>query len=263
MSTRVSVDSFPEPRATAIEARDVSKTFGGPDGVRALDAVSFDVREREFVSILGPSGCGKSTLLRAIAGLTPSEGDRLSVNGESVDGPMDDVGVVFQSANLLPWRTVESNLRLGVEIRRQAPEPGRIASMLKMIGLEGFEKSYPHELSGGMRQRVAIGQALVRDPKLLLLDEPFGALDALTRDKLNIELLRIWQAAQKTVVLVTHSIAEAVLLSDRVLVMSGRPGRVVEDVAIELPRPRDPKTARASGDFGKYVVHLSELMGVE
>ena len=175
---------------------------------------------------------------------------------------MDDVGVVFQSANLLPWRTVEANLRLGIEIRRETPEPGRLAEMLEMLGLTGFESSYPHELSGGMRQRVAIGQALVRNPNVLLLDEPFGALDALTRDKLNIELLRIWQAERKTVVLVTHSIPESILLSDRVLVMSGRPGRLLEDVHIDLPRPRDPKTTRESPDFGHFVVRLAELMGV-
>ena len=136
-------------------------------------------------------------------------------------------------------------------------------AMLEMIGLWGFENRYPHELSGGMRQRVAIGQALVRNPKVLLLDEPFGALDALTRDKLNFELLRIWQAEKKTVVLVTHSIPEAILLSDRVVVMSERPGRLLEDVGIELPRPRDPKSTRASADFGKYVVRLGELMGVQ
>jgi len=256
------------PRATTIEARRVSKTYGtyrtggGADGVQALHEVDFGVREQEFVSILGPSGCGKSTLLRAIAGLTPFDG-AISVSGEQVRGPMDDVGVVFQSANLLPWRTVEANLRLGIEIRRETPEPGRLKAMLEMIGLTGFESRYPHELSGGMRQRVAIGQALVRNPKVLLLDEPFGALDALTRDKLNIELLRIWQAEKKTVVLVTHSIPEAILLSDRVLVMSERPGRLLEDVHIDLPRPRDPKTTRASADFGKYVVRLGELMGLE
>lgn len=256
------VVSFAESRPTAIEVRGISKTYGGADGVRALDDVSFDVCAQEFVSILGPSGCGKSTLLRIIAGLSSYDG-ALNVNGEDVTAPMDDVGIVFQSANLLPWRTVEANLRLGVEIRGETAEPGRMKSMLSMIGLDGFEGAYPHELSGGMRQRVAIGQALVRDPKVLLLDEPFGALDALTRDKLNIELLRIWQAEKKTVVLVTHSIPEAILLSDRVLVMSGRPGRLVEDVRIDLPRPRDPKTTRASGQFGKFVVRLSELMGVE
>ena len=251
------------PRATAIEVRCVSKTYGGAHGVQALDELSFDIGDQEFVSILGPSGCGKSTLLRVMAGLTAFDGEGLSMSGQPVVGPMDDVGVVFQSANLLPWRTVEANLRLGVEIRRETLEPDRLRAMVDMIGLTGFENRYPRELSGGMRQRVAIGQALVRNPKVLLLDEPFGALDALTRDKLNVELLRIWQAERKTVVLVTHSIPEAILLSDRVLVMSERPGRLIEDVRIDLPRPRGPKATRASAEFGKYVVRLGELMGVE
>ncbi len=259
----MSATALPETRASTIEVCRVSKIYGGAHGVNALNEISFDVREQEFISILGPSGCGKSTLLRVIAGLTPFEGEGLSVNGQPVVGPMDDVGVVFQSANLLPWRTVEANLRLGVEIRRETLEPERLRAMVEMIGLSGFENRYPRELSGGMRQRVAIGQALVRNPKVLLLDEPFGALDALTRDKLNVELLRIWQAEKKTVVLVTHSIPEAILLSDRVLVMSERPGRVLEDVRIDLTRPRDPKLTRASADFGKYVVRLGELMGVE
>ncbi len=262
-SAIVSATEFPQAREPVIELRSVSKTYGAADGVKALDGVSFDVHEQEFVSILGPSGCGKSTLLRAIAGLTAFDGEGLSVGGQPVVEPMDDVGVVFQSSNLLPWRTVEANLRLGAEIRRETPDPQRMTAMLEMIGLSGFENRYPHELSGGMRQRVAIGQALVRNPKVLLLDEPFGALDALTRDKLNFELLRIWQAEKKTVVLVTHSIPEAIFLSDRVVVMSDRPGRLLEDVRIELPRPRDPKSTRTSADFGKYVVRLGELMGVQ
>jgi len=252
----------PETRAVAIELVDVSKVFGGPSGVKALDRVSFEVGEREFVSILGPSGCGKSTLLRLIAGLMPFEGERLSLGGEDVSGPMDDVGVVFQTANLLPWRTVEANLKLGAEIHGRKTPGDRLSALVETLGLTGFEARHPHELSGGMKQRVAIGQALVRNPNVLLLDEPFGALDALTRDKLNVELLRIWQAERKTVVLVTHSIPEAVLLSDRVLVMSGRPGRLLEDVSIDLPRPRTPRETRASGDFGRYVVRLGELMGV-
>ena len=193
--------------------------------VRALDDVSFDVREQEFVSILGPSGCGKSTLLRIIAGLSSYDGERLSVSA-ALASPSPWTTSASCSSRRIYSRGAPSRrtLRLGVEIRREAvAEPQRLTAMIEMIGLGGFENSYPHELSGGMRQRVAIGQALVRNPRVLLLDEPFGALDALTRDKLNIELLRIWQAEKKTVVLVTHSIPEAILLSDRVLVMSGRP----------------------------------------
>ena len=171
---------------------------------------------------------------------------------------------MFQTANLLPWRSVAGNLGLGMEIRGASKEAiaRRLVDTVATLGLQGFEDRFPHELSGGMRQRVAIGQALMRDPEILLMDEPFGALDALTRDRLNVELLRIWQAARKTVVLVTHSIPEAVFLSDRVLVMSERPGRLVEDVAIELPRPRDPKTTREAPAFGRYVVRLGELMGI-
>ncbi len=252
------------PGARFIELRRVSKTFESGDGSRteALQALDLEVREREFVSILGPSGCGKSTLLRIIAGLMSFDGEDVVVDGESVSRPRQDVGVVFQTANLLPWRNVAANLALGVEIRGESLDSARLAAMVEMLGLTGFESRYPHELSGGMKQRVALGQALVRDPKLLLLDEPFGALDALTRDKLNIELLRIWQAEQKTVVLVTHSITEAVLLSDRVLVLSGRPGKVIEDVGIDLPRPREPRTTRQSPEFSRLVGYLGELMGV-
>jgi NitT/TauT family transport system ATP-binding protein len=167
-------------------------------------------------------------------------------------------------ANLLPWRTVAGNLRLGVELQGKPPTDldARIIAMLRLLGLQDFAERYPHELSGGMQQRVAIGQALMANPRILLMDEPFGALDALTRDRLNVELLRMWQADRKTVILVTHSIAEAIFLADRVLVMSARPGRVIEDLKIALPRPRDPRSTREMPDFGKYVVHLSELMGV-
>ena len=243
---------------STVRVRNVSKTF---DSLRALDHVSCEIGEEEFVSILGPSGCGKSTLLRIIAGLIPYEGEEVSVSKKPVDGPPEDAGIVFQTANLLPWRNVAENLGLGLEIRRKSVTAS-LPKMLSTLGLEGFEKHYPHELSGGMQQRVAIGQALMLNPKVLLMDEPFGALDALTRDRLNVELLRIWQAERKTVVLVTHSITEAVFLSDRVLVMSERPGRIVEDVRIRLPRPRDPRATREAPEFGNYVVQLSELMGV-
>lgn len=247
-----------------IRCERVTKTFASETGssVVALTALDLDVAEGEFVSILGPSGCGKSTLLRIVAGLTDFDGEEVTVDGAPVLGPMDGVGVVFQTANLLPWRTVEANLRLGVEIRGESISSERLGAMVEVLGLVGFESRYPHELSGGMRQRVALGQALVRNPKLLLLDEPFGALDALTRDKLNVELLRIWQKERKTVVLVTHSIAEAVFLSDRVVVLSERPGRLIEDVAIDLPRPRDPRTTRENPDFGRHAGYLGELMGV-
>ncbi|MFG5777840.1 ABC transporter ATP-binding protein [Comamonas sp. J-3] len=250
--------------AVAIEARQVSKSFGA--GVLALDQVDFQIARGEFVSILGPSGCGKSTLLRVIAGLYPSDaGGHLQILGRSSAGVSDDVGVVFQTHNMLPWETVEQNMRLAAEVRRMPSREidERINHLLPILKLEKFRKSYPHQLSGGMRQRAALGQILITRPKVLLLDEPFGALDALTRDQLNVELLRIWQEMRQTVVLITHSIAEAVLLSDRVLVMSERPGKIIEEISIDLPRPRDPRLTKEQARFGQYVVQLGQLMGVE
>jgi NitT/TauT family transport system ATP-binding protein len=181
-----------------------------------------------------------------------------------VTGPRAEIGVVFQTSNLLPWLTVLGNLRLGAEIRglgREAIE-ARIEPMVNLLGLQGFERAYPHELSGGMQQRVAIGQALLLNPGILLMDEPFGALDALTRDRMNLELLRVWETQRQTVLFITHSIPEAIFLADRVLVMSPRPGRIVQDVPIELPRPRGIKETRGSAEFGEHVIRLSELMGV-
>ena len=238
-----------------------SKAFSGR---KVLTNIATDIHEAEFVSVLGPSGCGKSTLLRLIAGLIPFEEGAIHFNGAPVVEPAPGMGFVFQTSNLLPWLNVRENLLLGVALDSAAdrPDAAALAELIATLGLTGFEASYPHELSGGMRHRVAIGQALVRNPQLLLMDEPFGALDALTRDRLNMELLRIWQRDRKTVLLVTHSIAEAVLLSDRVLVMSERPGTIVEDVWIDLPRPRDPSLTREDPAFGDYVVRLSKLMGV-
>jgi len=251
----------------AIRVRQVAKTFATRRGeVRALEALDFDVPAGQFVSILGPSGCGKSTLLRIVAGLVaPDAGGDVEVLGRVHAGVPEDVGVVLQTHNMLPWETVERNLRLAAEVQHLPRDEidARVTHMLDVMGLAAFRKAYPHELSGGMRQRAALGQILVLRPQILLLDEPFGALDALTRDQLNVELLRLWQELRKTVLLVTHSIAEAVFLSDRVLVMSGRPGRVLEDIAIDMPRPRDPRRTKQALEFGQYVVHLEQLMGVE
>ena len=239
----------------------VGKTFGG---LKVLDGVTADIGAAEFVSVLGPSGCGKSTLLRLIAGLVPFEEGAILVNGAAVTAPSPAMGFVFQTSNLLPWLNVRDNLLLGINLDTGAQrlDEAALAELVETLGLTGFEASYPHQLSGGMRHRVAIGQALARNPQILLMDEPFGALDALTRDRLNMELLRLWQRDRKTVVLVTHSISEAVLLSDRVLVMSERPGTIIEDVYIDLPRPRDPSVTREDPAFGDYVVRLSKLMGV-
>jgi len=253
--------------ATAVRVRRVAKTFATRRGeVQALEALDFDVPAGQFVSILGPSGCGKSTLLRIVAGLiAPDSGGVVEVLGRVRAGVPQDVGVVFQTHNMLPWETVERNLGLAAEVQHLSRDEidARVTQMLDVMGLAAFRKAYPHELSGGMRQRAALGQILVLRPQILLLDEPFGALDALTRDQLNVELLRLWQELRKTVLLVTHSIAEAVFLSDRVLVMSGRPGRVLEDMIIDMPRPRDPRRTKQAPEFGQYVVRLEQLMGVE
>ncbi len=234
------------------------------DDRQVLESVNAEIHAAEFVSILGPSGCGKSTLLRLIAGLIPFEQGSIRFGETEVTAPTADMGFVFQTSNLLPWLNVRDNLLLGVDLDPAArrPDEAATAALVETLGLTGFEASYPNQLSGGMRHRVAIGQALARDPKVLLMDEPFGALDALTRDRLNMELLRIWQRDRKTVLLVTHSISEAVLLSDRVLVMSERPGTIIEDVRIDLPRPRDPSVTRQDPAFGDYVVQISKLMGV-
>ena len=249
----------------AIRVVGVSKTFVGANEVRALDSVTFHVRRGEFVSILGPSGCGKSTLLRIVAGLIPPDpGGAVEVLGRSQTAPSNEVGVVFQTHNLLPWLTAEANIRLAAEVQGiDATEiRERVEALLPILKLDLFRKAYPHQLSGGMRQRAALGQALVRQPQVLLLDEPFAALDALTRDQLNVELLRLWQEIKKTVILVTHSIAEAVFLSDRVLVISDQPGRIIEDLYIDLPRPRDPTTTKRRPDFSRFVLDLGMLMGI-
>ena len=245
-----------------IRMANVGKSFGD---LNVLDNVNADVGDHEFVSVLGPSGCGKSTLLRLISGLIDFESGEIDLLGERVDAPTAKTGFVFQTSNLLPWLNIRDNLMLGLDLDTNADsmDDATFAELVETLGLTGFEDSLPHQLSGGMKQRVAIGQALIRNPSILLMDEPFGALDALTRDRLNMELLRIWQKEQKTVLLVTHSIAEAVLLSDRVLVMSERPGTIVEDVAIDLPRPRDPSKTRENPAFGDYIVKLSKLMGVD
>ncbi len=246
----------------SIRTLDVCKAFGG---VRVLDSVTFDAGPGDFVALLGPSGCGKSTLLRIIAGLVPADTGRVEVLGRAQTEPSPEVSVVFQTANLLPWLTVEANIRLAAQIQKmdRAEIRRRVDAVLPVLRLETFRKSYPHQLSGGMRQRAAIGQALILQPQVLLLDEPFGALDALTRDRLNVELLRIWQKIEKTVVLVTHSIPEAVFLADRVLVMSDRPGTIMEEVRIDLPRPREPRTTKGLPEFGKHILRLNQLMGVD
>jgi NitT/TauT family transport system ATP-binding protein len=225
-----------------IEAAGIVKIYPTVSGepVLALDQVDLAVRDGEFVCLVGPSGCGKSTLLRLLAGLDSADAGRFSLAGAAIDGPSSEVGVVFQQATLLPWLTVWQNVMLPLRVGGQsaAGREGAVRDLIRIAGLQGFENKYPYELSGGMQQRAAIVRALVRDPKLLLMDEPFGSLDALTREKMNAELQRIWLASRKTVVLITHAIDEAVFLGDRVLVMSPRPGRIVRELNVDLARPR-------------------------
>ncbi len=238
----------------ALEIRAVRKVF---DELEAIRSVSFNVRDGEFVSILGPSGCGKSTLLAMIAGLASATEGEIRLNGTPVTGPRRETGVVFQSPVLLPWRTILDNVLFPAELlnlSRGKLKP-RALELLRMAKIADFAAALPRQLSGGMRQRAAICRALVHDPSLLLMDEPFSALDAITRDELGVELMRIWQVNRKTVVFVTHSIREAIFLSDRVLVMGQRPATMVEDLAITLPRPRQIAMTE-EGEFNRYVRHL-------
>jgi NitT/TauT family transport system ATP-binding protein len=226
-----------------IELTEVSKVFEARQNkVQALDRVSLSIRPNEFICLLGPSGCGKSTILNMIAALSRPSSGSVTIDGRSVDEARKEnkIGLVFQEAVLLPWRTVEENIALPLEVMKvpRNERVSRIKAALDLVRLNGFERSFPHELSGGMRQRLGIARALSFNPRVLLMDEPFGALDAITRDKMSIELLRIWELQQKTVVFVTHSIAEAAFLSDRVVVMSPRPGRIAAMVDNPLPRPR-------------------------
>jgi NitT/TauT family transport system ATP-binding protein len=226
-------------------------------GLRALERVSFEVGPQEFMCIVGPSGCGKSTLLRLLAGLlAPTEG-RVIFEGESLSGPRRRIGFVFQKANLMPWRTTLANVMLPLELQgvEVAEARRRAQELIELVGLSGFEHSLPRDLSGGMEQRVAIARALSHNPDVLLLDEPFGALDALTRERMGAELLRIWEARKKTVVMVTHSIPEALLLADRVLALSPRPGRVRLALEVALPRPRQMEM-EYSPEFGALAAQV-------
>jgi NitT/TauT family transport system ATP-binding protein len=246
--------------AWAVSAREVRKHYPGERGVQALDAVSVDLPAGRFVTILGPSGCGKSTFLRCVAGLESITSGELRVDGWPVKGPPDGIGMVFQRDALLDWRSIRRNVLLPIEFarKRAGDYAGKVRELLALTGLQDFADSYPRELSGGMRQRAAICRALVDDPRLLLMDEPFGALDALTRDQMNVELQRIWMEIRNTVLFVTHGIAEAVFLGDTVIVFSPRPGRIVETLHIDLPRPR-PLAVRESPEFGGYVRRIRDM----
>jgi NitT/TauT family transport system ATP-binding protein len=239
----MSTDTSVHQRTTAIEADRAGLTYTADNGrrTRALRDVSFRVPEGQFVSVVGPSGCGKSTLLQALAGLIPVTEGQLAIDGRPVDGPGDDRAMVFQDASLLPWRNVVDNVAYPLALRkvRRARRQAEARRQIDVVGLRGFEKYYPHELSGGMQQRVNIARAYVSGPEVMLLDEPFSSLDAQTRELMQEELLRIWQVERTTAFFVTHQIDEAVYLSDRVLVMTGRPGTIAADIAIPFDRPRD------------------------
>ncbi len=252
----------PEDARPFVRIRDVRKVYGerGRQSLEALAEVSLDIRQGEFVSLLGPSGCGKSTLLMLVAGLMPVSAGSIAIDGRTVTGPQTDIGIVFQSPVLLPWKTAIGNVLMQIQARRldEARYRQRAEELLESVGLAGFRDSYPWQLSGGMQQRVSICRALVHDPPLLLMDEPFGALDALTRDQMTVELQRLWQRSRKTILFVTHSIAEAVFLSDRVVVMSPRPGCVDRVIDVDLPRPRK---LRMMGDPA-FRAYTDEVTGI-
>jgi len=251
---------------TVIAVRHLSKRYGGgPTALEALRDIDFTVADGEFLAIVGPSGCGKSTLLKILAGLIPASDGDVVLNDEPIAGPRKDIGVVFQSPVLFPWRSVLGNVLLPVDVQRLGRErmTQRALDLLALVGLSGFERRYPWELSGGMQQRAGLVRALIHDPALLLMDEPFGALDALTRENMNVELQRIWLERRKTVVFITHSTAEAVFLGDRVAVMTPRPGRFGDVLRIDLPRPRalDVMTTEKFGTYVRRIRHALDAGG--
>ena len=250
-----------------LEVRRLSKIFFEQNdprkpGLVALNDISLAIRKNEFVSLLGPSGCGKTTLIRIIAGLLAADRGDVLVNQQCVTVPGRDRCMVFQQFGLLPWRTVMSNVEFGLEIEGMARDERRAVAdkYLELVGLKGFENYYPHQISGGMQQRVGIARALSKKPEILLMDEPFGAVDAQTREQLQEELLKIWAQTETTVVFVTHSIDEAVYLSDRVVVMQARPGRIKEEVAIDLPRPRWEGDVKADPRFAQLRARLRDSL---
>jgi NitT/TauT family transport system ATP-binding protein len=253
-----------KPPLLIVEALTVRFASRGMDEVTAIDTLSFSVDQAEFVTIVGPSGCGKSTLLAVIDGLVPAQSGRVLLNGQAVVDPGPDRAMVFQDSALFPWRTVQANVEFGLQMRGVDAARRRDVARryLSMVGLTAFARHYPHALSGGMRQRVGIARALAVNPTILLMDEPFGALDAQTRELMGVELLRIWDQDRKTVIFVTHSIEEAVYLGDRVIVLTARPAKVKREIRIDLPRPRD-QHMRTHPEFTKYRQLIWDLLEEE
>ncbi len=246
------------PQDELIAVKGLTRRYGA---VTALDHVNLTIASGALVAIVGPSGCGKSTLLRILAGLMPPTEGEAWLQGSRIEGPRRDIGVVFQTPVLFPWRSVLDNVLLPVDVQRLGRDKMRATAMnlLRMVGLEGFETHLPNQLSGGMQQRAALVRALIHDPSVLLMDEPFGALDAMTREQMNVELQRIWLERRKTIVFVTHSVGEAVFLADRVVVMSPRPGRIVDTLDIDFPRPR-PLSVMNTEAFGVHVSRIREKL---
>lgn len=242
----------------AITASRVRKIYETPSGaVEAVAAADFEIARGDFVAILGPSGCGKSTLMLMIAGLEPATSGTITLDGMPVSGPQIDAGMMFQDPTLLPWRSVLDNVLFPIDMRGAVASENRVRaeSLLRMVDLWAFRDKRPRELSGGMRQRVALARALVNDPRILLMDEPFSALDAITRDEMGLALSRIWDTTRKTAIFITHSIREAIFLSDRILVMGRRPSTIIEDVEVPFRRPRDP-SIEADPRFNELYLHL-------
>jgi NitT/TauT family transport system ATP-binding protein len=248
-----------------LEIASLTKMYGGESGGTpnlVLDAVSFSVPQNQFVCLLGASGCGKTTLLRIVAGLTQASSGEIKVEDKIVQGPGQDRSLVFQNYGLLPWRTVMGNVEFGLEMRGVAKGKRREICQrhIDRVGLKGYEKHYPHEISGGMQQRTALARAFSKDPKILLMDEPFAAVDAQTREMLQDELLKIWNDNKTTVLFVTHSIEEAIYLGDRVLVMGARPGRIAADIITGLPRPRTETDVKSSARFDELRRQVRETL---
>lgn len=243
-----------------IQLKNIDKIYTTKtDAITACQCVDFDIAESEFIAIVGPSGCGKTTILKMIAGLVPYTNGTITIGGKKVTGPQTNLGIIFQDSVLLDWRDVLSNVLMQIVIRKMKVNEYRDVAMelLQDVGLDGFEHKKPYELSGGMKQRVSICRALVHDPPLLLMDEPFGALDALTREQISMDIQLLWMEKRKTALLITHSIPEAVLLADRVLVMSPRPGCIVEDIQVDLPRPR--RLDRLPKEYNQLTGHIRDI----